>query len=214
MGFINKFEDVSLTAPKTPLVVTSERFVNEQPVTLLLKEKIRSLSGDDFTIKDLNDVSYFKCKGKTFNFKDKKLVVDLYDTPLFTIKDNKVIALKRKMFVYEGDDTNNVLATVRPQKAFFCRKFTVEFVNKTTGKEETIVVKSDLPGNSCGVFYGEEKEGAPLLCKIYKKIDAKIFINRQNYFVEIAENVDIAFMIAVAICFDELKNDINKYNYG
>ncbi|ORX77816.1 hypothetical protein BCR32DRAFT_328767 [Anaeromyces robustus] len=207
MGLMNKFADSPLSSPKTSVVAVDERFVLNKPVTLLLKEKIFSLSGDDFTIKDTNDVSYFKCKGKAFNIKSKKNIYDINNKPLFNIQNKNIIALKKKMIIFSGENEANIIATICPKTAIFSKTSLVEFKNKLTGENEVLKMKYDLIGNSCGIFYGES-ENAPLICKIHRKFDAKLILtSKDNYHVDIAPGVDISLMLALGICFDEIKND-------
>jgi len=208
MGFMNKFVDVPLSSPKNNIVAIEDRFVFQQPITLLLREKVMSISGDDYTIKDINDVSYFKCSGKTFNLKDKKILSDINGKPLLNIKNNKIISLKKKMYIYAGEDDTKTLAVIRPNSALIIRKCSVEFFNKATGKNEELIMKTDLLGNSCGIFYGENEK---LICNIHRKINAKLALfAKDTYYVEIASGVDVALMLSLGICFDELKNDKAK----
>ena len=46
-------------------------------VTLAMKEKVFSLSGDDFTIKTADGTPICKCKGKVLSIKDKKKFTDM-----------------------------------------------------------------------------------------------------------------------------------------
>ena len=68
--------------PKVPLVAIDQRFIYQKTTDLLWKEKLSSFSGDDFDIKDINGVSFFKCKGKAFSLREKKFfmikIINLY----------------------------------------------------------------------------------------------------------------------------------------
>jgi uncharacterized protein YxjI len=207
MKLLKFYDRKELTSPEKDVVAVDSKYVFEEPTELLLKEGLLSFSGDDFTIKDSSGNSYFKCEGKLLSIRDKKFVTDMEGKPLFCIA-NKVLFLKGRLKIYEGNDTKKVLASIAPQTSIKSRKHIVTYYNPVTEKEETLDMKFDFFNHSCGIFYGKEKEGAPMICKIIKKIDAKrILTNKENYYIEIAPGVDIALMSALAICFDEIKND-------
>jgi uncharacterized protein YxjI len=206
MRFKKTYNDDPLSSPKNDIVCVEPRFVLRQPVTLILKEKLFSFSGDDFSIKDINDVVYFKCKGKAFNLRDKKILYDLYQKPILNIQ-NKILSLKRYMKIYEGDQSEKQLASISKKSFISIKKHVIEFYNQVTNKTEYLEMKCDFFGYSCAIFYGKEKEGAPLIAKVSKKINAKLLTSQEDYYCQVAAGVDIAFMTALAICFDEYKNE-------
>jgi len=209
MGLFKNYVNKPLTSPKTPIVAVDNRFAFQQPVTLLLKEKILSFSGDDFSITDVRGTPYFKCNGKAFNIKEKKVIYDLYNKPVLSIK-NKFFSISNKQTIYDGSG-NQVIARVEPQGIILNKKYFVYYKNLVTGKDDYIEMKCDLIGSTCGIYHGREKEGAPLICKIHKKLDAKlVFTSQENYYIEIAAGVDASFMVALAICFDEFKNEKDR----
>lgn len=53
--------------------------------TIVLKEKVLSLSGDSFDIKNLNGTPFLKVKGRHATISGRKSVFDMNDTHLFDI---------------------------------------------------------------------------------------------------------------------------------
>ncbi|ORX52250.1 hypothetical protein BCR36DRAFT_582748 [Piromyces finnis] len=207
MKLLKFYDNKEVNSPEYDVVAIDPKYVFDKTTKLLLKEGLFSISGDDFAIKDTSGKSYFKCEGKTFSIRDKKFISDMEGNPLFCIS-NAVLFFKGKMKIYEGNTTKKVIANIIPQTSIKSRKYVITYYNISTEKEEILNMKFDFYNHSCGIFCGKEKEGAPMICKIIKKVDAKrILTNKENYYIEIAPNVDIAFMVALAICFDELKND-------
>ncbi|ORX86185.1 hypothetical protein BCR32DRAFT_325073 [Anaeromyces robustus] len=207
MKLLKFYDKKSVEPTDHDIVVVDEKYVFDKPKELILKESLTAFSGDDFTIKDTDGTSYFKCEGKTFNIRDKKVVYDLEGNPVFNVR-NTILFLKSRLKIYDGKDDKKTLASVSPVTSISSRKYTITYTNIATEKEETLDLKCDFFSHSCGVFYGKEKEGSPMICKVIKKIDAKsLLTNKENYYIEIASGVDVAFMVAIAICFDELKND-------
>ncbi|KAG4092152.1 hypothetical protein H8356DRAFT_588239 [Neocallimastix lanati (nom. inval.)] len=187
-----------------------QRFVFQQPITLNLSEKY-SFSGDDFTIKDNNGVSYFKCKGKAFSLRDKKVIYDLYDKPLFNIQGNMFYGHGLK--IYAGKGTDTLLGKVSRKSLLKKNKYEFSFNNIMTNKPEVLDMKCDFFGCTCGIFCGKESEGAPMVCSITKtKLMLSLISNPDHYQIKIAPGVDAALMVALAICYDELKNE-DEGNY-
>jgi len=210
MRFFKTYDDDPINPPKNDIVVVDPRFVFRMPVTLILREKIFCFSGDDFSIKDLNDVEYFRCKGKALSIRDKKVLYDLYQKPILNIQ-HKIFTMKGNIKIYADNEENKILATVNKKSFISVKKYIVEFYNQATGKNEYFDMKCDFFSFTCGIFYGHEKEGAPMVCKVTKKLDVKlVFTTQENYYVQIAPGVDAALMVAIAICFDEYKNEDDK----
>jgi len=202
---LKSYSSKEVSSPQNPVIGIEQRFVFNKPVTLLLDEK-RSFSGDDFKIKDENGVAYFKCKGKAFSFRDKKVVYDLYDKPIFNIQENLLFGHGQK--VYAGKDTSTVLGSVHRRINLKNNKYEYSFTNLATNKQEVLDIKCDFFGCSCGIFYGKEKNGAPMICRITKtKKMLSLISNYDHYQITIAPGVDAALMVALTICFDEIKNE-------
>ncbi|KAL8791730.1 MAG: hypothetical protein Q9195_005667 [Heterodermia aff. obscurata] len=87
-----------------PLGVLPE-FCQPQPVTLKMKEKGLmggSLTGDDFSITDVNGREVCKCKGKVLSISSRKIFTDSAGRELFHLK-NKLLAIN-KSFIGEAPD--------------------------------------------------------------------------------------------------------------
>eukprot|EP00833_Pecoramyces_ruminatium_P002827 jgi/Orpsp1_1/1176859/evm.model.c7180000059292.1 len=59
MRFLKTYDDL-ISTPKNDIICFEPRFVLRQSVTLILRKHLFSFSGDDFTIKDINNVEFFK----------------------------------------------------------------------------------------------------------------------------------------------------------
>jgi len=195
-----------VSIPRNPIIATDNRFVYPHQINLYLQEKIYSWTGDDFAITDFNGVPFFRCGGRAFSFREKKVINDIYGIPIFNIK-HELLSLRGRFKIYQGDQSFRILASVDPISTFGSIH-SVSFYNLATCQNDYLEIASDFLGSRCGIFHGNAKAGAPLICRINKQYDAKnYFFDKQNYVVEIAPNVDAAFMIGLGIIFDELKND-------
>ena len=195
-----------LSYPRNPIVATDNRFIYPQQIALYLQEKIYSWTGDDFAITDFNGIPFFRCGGRAFSFKQKKVINDVYGVPIFNIK-HELLSLRGRFKLYQGAESFRVLASIDPINTFGSI-YSINFFNIATGQNDYLELACDFTGSRCGIFHGNAKAGAPLICRINKQYDAKNFyFNKQNYVVEISPNVDAAFMIGLGIIFDEIKND-------
>ena len=198
-----------LSVPRNPIVATDNRFIYPQQIALYLQEKIYSWTGDDFAITDFNGIPFFRCGGRAFSFREKKVINDVYGIPIFNIK-HELFSLRGRFKLYYGDQGGRILASVDPISTFGSL-YSVTFFNQATGQNDYLELACDLMGSRCGIFHGNAKTGAPMICRINKQYDAKnYYYNKQNYVVEIAPNVDAALMIGLGIIFDELRNDSHE----
>jgi len=201
------YQDNEVVKPSNDIVALESRFLFQQPITLVINTKLLSLSSDNFTIKDVEGREFFKCKGSSLNIGDKKILYDVYEIPILNIQ-NRLLSLKDKTTIYLGNHTEQVVATISQKNMMNFSKYTLEFFNQATDKQEFLDMKCNIMGSSCGIFYGKEKEGAPMISKITRKINASSILSPEgNYYVEIAPGVDIALIVAATICFDQLKKE-------
>ena len=206
MGSNVSINSNQLSIPRNPIVATDNRFIFQQPICLSLREKIASWSGDDFTITDFYGTPFFKCDGRVFSMRQKKVLYDIYMQPIYNIK-HEIFSLRGRYKFNYGEQGDRVIASVDPIDAFKSH-YSINFYNLATGRNDYLELACDFLGSKCGIFHGQAKQGAPMICRINKQYDAKNFYyNKQNYVVEISPNVDAALMIGLGIIFDEIKND-------
>jgi uncharacterized protein YxjI len=62
------------------------QFIAAQPETIVLKEKVMSLSGDSFSIKLANGTPILQVEGTVLSLSGKKKVTDIQGKHLFTIR--------------------------------------------------------------------------------------------------------------------------------
>ena len=62
-----------------------EPWIAKGPETLVLKEKVMSLTGDSFDIKTINGQPIFKIKGRKMSISGRKTVTDMKENHLFDI---------------------------------------------------------------------------------------------------------------------------------
>lgn len=72
-------------APSPQPIAIFPQFIAVQPETLVLKEKVLSLSGDSFSIKLANGTPILQVEGKVMSISGRKKVCDMQGKHLFSI---------------------------------------------------------------------------------------------------------------------------------
>lgn len=72
-------------APVAEPIAIFEQYVSKEPQTIVLKEKVLSVSGDSFEIKLANGEPFLKVHGAWVSFSGRKKVEDAHGKHLFDI---------------------------------------------------------------------------------------------------------------------------------
>ncbi|OXB38688.1 hypothetical protein J007_01498 [Cryptococcus neoformans] len=203
MGVFTLSPPAVLQPVHPPLGIHPAYTSHSHPVTLVLKERVFSFSGDDFGVKDTNGQVVVRCQGKALSFKDRKVITDPNGQFLFAIR-NKLLSI-HKVYVGEDEHGNEIFRIKK--KLSFSSHLVATFHNPATNLPTTLVLKGDFWGGSADVSI----EGGPVVAQISRKLFnmREFWGDKQTYFVTVAAGVDLALMAAVCICFDEAKNEEN-----
>lgn len=136
--------------------------------TLALKEKVFSLSGDDFTIKTAEGISICKCKGKMISLRDKKKFTDMQENEIFTLS-NKMMSIHKSFTGETPDGTHNF--EIKGHFKLIGSKSSVHFKNASDGKEIELDVKGDWFDRSAEITW----EGRPVAVISRKFFNAREF---------------------------------------
>ncbi|WVW80493.1 hypothetical protein I302_102477 [Kwoniella bestiolae CBS 10118] len=203
MGFFTASAPAQLH-PVNPPLGLHPNFFAKQPTTLVLKEKVFSWSGDDFSVKDTNGFTVVKCHGQAISFRDRKVINDPNGNFLFGLR-NKLLTI-HKTFIGETQDERE-LFRIRKRMSFGS-KMEATFTNPSTGQPITLLLKGDFWGGSADISI----ENGPVVAQISRQVFnmREVFTDQQTYFVTVAPGVDLALIAAICICFDEAKNENNN----
>ncbi len=204
-----------------------DQFIARQPETLVLKEKILSLSGDSFDIKLANGQPILRVEGKVMSLSGRKSVFDMNGNHLFDIykehfhlhatyvcedaQGNRFFELKRR-FASEcplphlpRQQVEDRLLTKRGCTVFGS-KATATLTVPATGKTESLVMHGNWLDSSADI--ADESTGA-VVARINRKLlsSRDIFFGQQTYALQVAPGADLAVSAGMAICFDELNNE-------
>lgn len=157
----------------------------------VVKQRIFSF-GDSFTIRDEAGNDHFLVKGKVFTFGDKLRIYDMQDRELVYIEQKLFRFLPEYRIYFSGQP----VAIVKKEFSFFKPRFHIE---STMGE---YVVQGSFWGMEFEIF----KDGQKVA-----QVSKKWFSWSDTYGVEIADNENAPFMLALVIVLDQVLHD-NKNN--
>ncbi|KAH7082328.1 tubby C-terminal-like domain-containing protein [Paraphoma chrysanthemicola] len=179
------------------------QFIAQQPETLVLKEKVLSLSGDSFSIKLANGTPILQVEGKVLSISGRKKVSDMQGNHLFSIvKEHFHI---HATYAVEGADGKK-LCEVKSSLALLGSKAKATFTSQS-GKQEVLTMKGNWFDTTADII--DEAQGGLVVARIDRKIlsGKDIFFGQQTYGVQVAPGVDLALVAALCICLDEKNNE-------
>ncbi|KAJ5896580.1 uncharacterized protein N7473_005979 [Penicillium subrubescens] len=184
-----------------PIAIFNQ-FVANEPQTLIMKEKVLSVSGDSFEVKLASGQSLLKVHGAWVSISGRKKVEDIHGKHLFDI-------VKEHLHLHTTygieDSHGKKIAEVKNSLALLGSKATATFTD-SQGKAVTLKMKGGWFDRTADIV--DERSG-----KTVARIDRKLLSGRdlifgqQTYAVVVAPGVDAALIAALCICFDEKNNE-------
>jgi len=177
------------------------KFYSPHEVVLALKEKVFSLSGDDFTVRTAEGQDVLKVKGKWISLRQTKKFTDMADNEIFQLS-NKMMSIHKSFSAVSPDGAHDF--EVSGKFKLMGSKSVVTFKNAADGKPVELEVHGDWFDRSAEVTL----EGKPVAKVSRKFFNAREFFgDKQTYFVAVAPNVDLSLIAAICISLDEKENE-------
>ena len=129
---------------------TSPHLYSSHQVTLQMKEKVFSLSGDDFHVKTVDGIDVCICKGKALSMHDKKKFTDVQGNELFTLK-NKMLSVFKS---FHAESPGGHDFEVKGKFSIGSSKSNVEFKNFANNQQVELNVKGDWFDRSAEISFG------------------------------------------------------------
>jgi uncharacterized protein YxjI len=175
-----------------------KNFIANQTETLVLKEKVMSLTGDSFDIKLANGQPILKVEGKVMSISGRKKVYDMNGNHLFSIaKEHLHIHA-----TYAVEDPNGVkIMEVKNSFKLIGSKATATFTS-SDGTGEVLEMKGSWFDFAADIF---DKSTNTVVARIDRKLlsGRDVIFGQQTYALMVAPGVDMALMAALCICMDE-----------
>ncbi|EEU45641.1 uncharacterized protein NECHADRAFT_93841 [Fusarium vanettenii 77-13-4] len=176
--------------------------IARQTETLVLKEKVLSLTGDSFDIKLANGQPILKVQGKMLSISGRKSVYDMQGNHLFDIV-KKLLNIHTTFHVESPQ--GQVLMEVKSSFKLLGSKATATFTS-ADGKQDVLEMKGGWLDYAADIM---DKTTGTAVARIDRKLlsGKDIFFGQQTYALVVAPNVDMALMAALCICMDEKNNE-------
>jgi uncharacterized protein YxjI len=198
-----------LFALPKPVAAINSCFCSPTPVTLHLREKAWSFSGDDFTIRDVHSGQlYFRIEGSALSMTDRKVLLDVYNQPIVHMRD-EIFSFMPTFNISSDYDSRNIIFRIKAKATFFDTVLECKFPNVGTGRECRLGLFGDWRARAA-VIWLDQGNGQKLpVARIYRPTatSRNVFLNAQDYYLDIAPNVDMALMVLVCVALDEAKKD-------
>jgi uncharacterized protein YxjI len=158
-----------------------------------VRQKIFSF-GDNFTIRDENGNDCYMVKGKVFTFGDKLRIFDMQGNELVYIEQKLFRFLPEYKIYYLGQ----LYATVKKEFTLFRPRFQINGVHAQYRAE----------GNFWAMDFNILRDG-----RLAAQVSKRWFAWADTYGVDISNEEDPVFMLALVIVLDQVLHD-NNHNNG
>jgi len=207
MGY---YEDLYMKNLENPtgknLVVVAPMYLSKKTMTFIIEKTGSDIS--KYAYKIYGDDCDEEFKGRKTN--RKRIIYTSDNEPIFTVKETNSRKSRKKMYLGKNKK-GRFLGIIRAKHCYDNedRKYSqynykVKFHNISVKKNEFVEMNSDEDKRICAIFYGKEKENAPVICKITRNPE-----NNQQVTVQIASGVDYMFILGLAFFFLGRKNYTN-----
>ena len=158
----------------------------------IVRQKVFSF-GDNFTIKDETGNEHFIVRGKVFALGDKLRIYNMQGQELFYI-EQKLFRFLPEYTIYQSGQP---VATVKKQFTFFKPRFTIW----------SAYGDFTIEGNFLGMDFSIYKNG-----KHVAQVSKRWFSWGDTYGVDIADDENYGFLLALVIVIDQVIHDNNHNN--
>eukprot|EP00181_Compsopogon_caeruleus_P004433 CAMPEP_0184679840 /NCGR_PEP_ID=MMETSP0312-20130426/2716_1 /TAXON_ID=31354 /ORGANISM="Compsopogon coeruleus, Strain SAG 36.94" /LENGTH=188 /DNA_ID=CAMNT_0027129561 /DNA_START=121 /DNA_END=687 /DNA_ORIENTATION=+ len=171
-----------------------------EPTELILKEKVFSLSGDTFVVKDHTGRDIFMVEGHAISMSDRKSMKAADGTEVAELRE-KAISMHKGQDVVDPD--GNFLFTVRKSGMIQMFSSELEIYLGDGDREVDFDIKGDFREKSFKVT--SRSSGEEILDISRKGFNAaNLIFDSDSYVISVPAGGDMAFAALVAIAVDEI----------
>jgi len=190
MGYFKDLTTKPMYCPYEQLSAINNKYITQAEYNLILKRSTGLFSKYEYKLKDTNRKEYFKnvCK------MNKRVIYSPEEEPLcnFTTSD------RDEVVIYDGKKGNRAIVNISKKptpEGIHCKSFYISYTNLINNQPRAFDMNCDKKFCACGIFYGEEHLGAPMVCRITQ------IPRTERFKFEIAPGVDMALMYVLGLVF-------------
>lgn len=190
-------------------------------VDLIVKQKLFSLSGGDFVVKDTTGKEYCKVKGKVMSMRERIVITDMDDEPIVCILE-KMLSMSPAMFIYgfkpyyEGQKPTKETQDGKPLYAWakcwqtamaITQIYNINMANADDGYTDTstpdyYAKAPSMTAPRLSVWKGANNQGEGCALIDRPTID---WDWANSYKISVAKGIDPVLILGLTICKDKLQ---------
>ncbi|CAE6472489.1 unnamed protein product [Rhizoctonia solani] len=205
MGSSSSTIEFSPLVPQNPPLGIMPTYAQNHELTLKLREKRMSLSGDSFEITDPQGRPYFKIEGSALSFRDRKTLKQADGRPILNIQ-NKMLTIHRQFYIYNANESSDSepLCLIKSHFSVTGAKLDVTFKNAADGREVRLDLRGSLFDRNAEITVNDQP-----VARISRQFmnSGQLIFDQQTYYLTVAPGVDAAMMVALCVCMDEKQNE-------
>jgi uncharacterized protein YxjI len=197
-----------LSALPHPIASINSCFCRPEPVTLHMRERPPAFSNEGFIIREAESGQLiFRVDTAALSLSDRKVLLDIHGQTIVHVR-NELFAFRRTLNISADHESLQMLFRIKSQVTLVKTDLECTFRDVVRGTECRIGVVGDWRTRAVLIWL-DQGNGVKLpVARVYRPAPEarKAVLDKQDYYVDIAPNVDAALMVLVCIALDDTNN--------
>ncbi|DBB01035.1 TPA: hypothetical protein ACH3X1_000935 [Trebouxia sp. C0004] len=188
--------------------VVSAQYCAQMEQVFFLKEKLASLSGDDFDIMDGNNNPAFKMQASAVSLAEKRVLKNAHNQPVCSLK-KKLMSSTGTWYISTGSSAGDKERVATIKKDMFNNVHSASAFLQANNSQHfahpvpDYSARGDINNRSFFIY-----RGAVPVAEVMRSVSSQEkYSGKNSYALRVSPGIDCAFMIAFCITIDELFND-------
>ena len=198
---LKMFNDSTLVAPKTPVILFNNSFVSYQQVNLLLSNKFKVV-GQFYNVTDaVTNQTIFRMSAPFLSSRNVRTLQHVNKEPICNLQNNYTTYIRQRL--YAGNDTDELVATFKQSFGMFRLKVTIQGTNLYNNEPFKMFLVGDwFVQGDAEIYLKSPKGGRILVGRLKFRETNKQMVGKRDFIITAAPNVDVALIVMIAASFD------------